>query len=153
MSEILLEIPVKKHIKKYLESQCKVPFEVTLETSRRKDKQFDDTIKSYPEIFPVAVTRKQCFDKGMRSIGSRAAKNFNRLIELDFEKEFYRFIIVHHFILGYEIKQSIEQFNVTYNITDDDISYDGLKKKFERLHKKKKYKMGYKSALFIKIDD
>lgn len=148
MAELIeVEIPVKKHLKKFLCCRYSHHHHLSLTNSvgnlifymmrnPRVVKQHDQWMAHYPEKYMVKIPSYHLmeFKRIDTNITSLAVVSFNDSVKEIFEAEMFNYI---HLMteFGKEQQQAIDSFMQKYGILETDITADALKKSFYRFRK------------------
>jgi hypothetical protein len=138
-----LTIPAKSYVRKFLLSKGQLPVPLTLNTTagiflyhilRQQEHQtrYDDIVqRRYTEEIEIEISERYLFKAGVRNVTSFATVCINQFFENEMKKEFWEYISLRVNMLGMQQKTAIYSFMAEHMITEDDISYWGLKKKFK----------------------
>lgn len=146
---ILLDMPVKAHIKKYLDKQVQGPLPISLTTTigiflynvlrrQQTDSKFDKAVIKYPYLFPIQVSKSDVFDYGTRNITSYTVIQFNRLWDNELKYECYMHVNYSTRYRGIETKQAVEEFLDVYDFDDTELTYQTLIRHLSRIKSSEK---------------
>jgi hypothetical protein len=111
------------------------PFGNYLFTQLRKNsksKRAEGFMSRYTCTFPVSVCPDKLRKKGARAITSLTIINFNNFVELIFKHEFHTFVETWTEENGLTIAEAIRRFCQRYNLSEEDISEDTLRRSYLR---------------------
>jgi hypothetical protein len=149
MSEpFLLKMPVKGYVRKYLEKHVQLPLKVTLNNSlgvftyhllrnQESHSQYDKIVSSYKTYIYMSVSERFLFDRGCVHVTSLTIINFNTFIEHEMKRELFNYVMLRHHAFGTDKKKCILQYMAENNISEDDISFEGLRGSIRRMNEKK----------------
>ncbi|RZK30398.1 MAG: hypothetical protein EOO63_06840 [Hymenobacter sp.] len=135
-------VPVKPHVRKYLEfhlgqgyklSQLD-PFGRELKTllgQKKKNKWFDGFTRCYTANFGVSVEGNMILQKRLKGLTAKEIIDFNNFVEGIIKWEFFGFVS-NRCLVNMSHYSSIQAFREQYDFQDEDMSYDTLKKAWQR---------------------
>jgi len=139
-----IEIPVNPAVKKYLE--IKLGKEYHLSTDDwfgimiynfliyKSNKNFKITpkrISDNPSFFTVFISENQAEKNGI-SLTEKQEISINNMVEKIFREEMYNLAILNKTLCEIEYRVSINYFLDSFDITEDDLSFDTIIKDFDR---------------------
>ena len=137
-----VEIPVKPYIKNYLERYYGNPvnfsgvrglndfFNLLLEKqTKRRDKQ--TTLRPYTRTVTVVITRDSFYRYGWE-ITSTSVISFNSLFEFIIKMRSRDKVEVRSKEANKKVAKAIRQLQIDFGFTEDDYSFDAIKKDIQR---------------------
>ncbi|AMJ65029.1 hypothetical protein [Hymenobacter sp. PAMC 26628] len=136
------EIPVKPHVQKYMLHHLGAAYKLStldplgrhlrmLLQQPRVKKELDAYTARYTAKFALLVKGSLLLEKRFRSLSSKDVIDFNNFVEAVIKTEFHGFVAA-----GCEFGMSeygaIQRFRAKYDFQDEDISFDTLKKSWQR---------------------
>lgn len=136
------EIAVKPHVLKYMLHHLGGEYKLStldplgrhlrvLMEKPRVNKELDAYTGRYTAKFGVLVKGSMLLEKRFRALSSKDVIDFNNFVEGIIKTEFHGFVAA-----GCEFGQSeygcIQRFRAKYDFQDEDISFDTLKKSWQR---------------------
>ncbi|MGI4870978.1 MAG: hypothetical protein ACRYFX_07350 [Janthinobacterium lividum] len=146
---MLLQLPVKPYTLKFLTRHLGAAYKLgnvdiygrflfALLRQPRTDKQYDDYLDRYTAKFPVRIVPYLVGDRACKNCSPLTVVHFNSFVEEIFYKEFHDFVQFRVEENGVQAKVAIERFCSRFELSEDDISYETLKKNWQRYLKKEK---------------
>lgn len=141
-------VPVKPHVAKYLAfhlgegyklSQLD-PFGRELKTllgQKKENKWFNGFTRRYTASFGVAVEGNLILQKRLKGLTAKEIIDFNNFVEGIIKWEFFGFVAGRCQVAQSQYS-AIQAFREQYNFEDEDMSYDTLKKAWQRYKNPKK---------------
>lgn len=139
---LTIDVPVKSHVRKYLDKQLNsAPLPVERNTSigvilyslfksDRTDKQF--SIESFTASYQVYMKDYYFFRHGVSNFSNYTYHKFNIIFDGMLKKDCYTYVSYSRRFEGKSKKQAIEDFMNSYNLVEEDISFDVLTKYMSR---------------------
>lgn len=145
-----IRIPVKPYSAKYLNQVFSHCFRLTKRNSigvllfyllhrNNERKEYDEYMSHYSAHVNVTISDGYSFKYGARELSSFCIVHFNTFVEDQFKREFFTYVEI-SLDYGTTLKDSIESFMKKYNLTDADITFDTLKKSYQRYTTRKEKK-------------
>lgn len=140
-----VSIPVKPHVKQYLERNIffKKPYVLSttstigsflVELLEPKGKS-KPPLRYHPDrIISVDLTSNYCY-QARPYLSFANARRFNRFVERKIKEEAYVFITVLGNYSGKELNDCIREFQIHYGFQEEFLSFDRLKKAYYRYRK------------------
>lgn len=138
----IFQVPVKPHVKKYLLYHLGEPYRLTstdafgrhlkMLLQQPREKAFlDGFTAKYTEVLGVSVEGNMILQKRLRALSSKSIVDFNNFVEAVIKTEFHSFVDNRRL---FKLSQygSIQAFRDKYDFEDSDISFDTLKKSWQR---------------------
>jgi hypothetical protein len=138
-------IPVKPHVRKYLEFHQGTSYKLSrldsfgrelrrLLEQKKTNAYLDQFTSAYIDKFSVSVEGNLLLQKRLKALNSKEIVDFNNFVEGIIKTEFFGFVA--NCVL-FKLTQygSIQAFRQKYDFQDEDISYDTLKKAWQRYKK------------------
>jgi len=97
--------------------------------SNRTDKQFS---QNYSTSYPVLFKDYYIFRHGVNNFSSYTYQKFNNIFDGELKKECYLHVTYSCKYAGLSKKNAIEDFMNSYNLTDEDITFDVLTRYISR---------------------
>lgn len=113
-------------------------FLINMLRSPREERRYDDYLDRYTEKFPVTIVPYMVADRMCKNCSSLTIVHFNNFAEEIFFKEFHDFVQFRVEETEMEARLAILRFCERNNFTEDDISFETLKKNWQRYKKKEK---------------
>jgi hypothetical protein len=146
---VLLHLPVKPYTLKFLTRHLGPNYKLGngdiygrvvfwLLRHPRTDRQYDDYLDRYTALFPVSIVPYLVADRACKNCSPLTIVHFNGFAEEIFFKEFHDFVEFRVEENHMEAKVAIEKFCNRFELTEDDISYETLKKNWGRYLRKQK---------------
>ncbi|RZK34684.1 MAG: hypothetical protein EOO57_10630 [Hymenobacter sp.] len=107
----------------------------------RNDKQYDNYLSRYTAKFPVRLVPYLLADRACKNCSSQTVVHFNNFVEEIFFREFRSFVQFRVQEEEMQAKVAIEKFSRFLGLTEDDISFETLKKNWCRYWKKEKKRL------------
>lgn len=138
-------VPVKPHVAKFLLHHLGAGYRLSqldpfgrelknLLQLNRKKTYWDGHTGRYTASFCVAVEGNMILQKRLRALTSKSIIDFNNFVEGIIKAEFFGFVDNHR---AFKLSKhgAIQSFRAKYDFQDDDISFDTLKKSWQRFEK------------------
>ena len=104
----------------------------------RTDKQYEDYLDRYSAEFPVRIVPYLVADRACKNCSPLTVVHFNNFAEEIFFKEFHDFVQFRVEEMGTEAKLAILRFSEKFDLSEDDIKFETLKKNWHRYMKREK---------------
>jgi hypothetical protein len=143
MANFTVTLPVKSYIKIFLEANCGAPVDLAKlpglklnfrrylkKPSIRHDYKYENLPRIYKDTVAIIITEDDFYRYGWE-LTKTDIINFGKEIE-SIAKFFMRNMVGLDLCSGLPIKKSIEKFQATYGFSENDWSYETLKKDFYR---------------------
>lgn len=142
MQKITLHLPVPRYLKKILEIKYGNEYHakettlfglVLISTLQRKlDRKYTfNKLQSQNEYFTIVIGVGKAQRNGFQH-GQKRAFQLSHLIERNIREELYNTCIFNQMNFGIEFQTTILEFLAMYDITEDELSYETLRKDFNR---------------------
>lgn len=136
------QVPVKPHVQKYLAFHLGRGYKLTstdafgrclkmLLQLPRTNAFLNGFTARYTAVFGVGVEGNMILQKRLRSLSAKSVIDFNNFVEAIIKTEFHAFVDNRRL---FDLSQygSIQAFRHKYDFQDEDISFDTLKKSWQR---------------------
>ena len=141
-------IPVKPHVRKYLLLHLGAGYKLSqldpygrclklLLQLKQKKSSWDGFMSRYTAEFDVSVLGKVLIQKRLSDLNSKQIIDFNNFVEAIIKEEFFG-VLASRRAFGLSQHAAIQAFRAKYNFEDEDISFETLKKAWQR-EKRHKY--------------
>lgn len=135
-------VPVKPHVAKYLEFHLGAGYKLsqldpfgrelkTLLGQKKKNKWFNGFTRRYTSTFGVSVEGNLILQKRLKGLTAKEIIDFNNFVEGIIKHEFYG-CVANRCLVNQSQYSSIQAFREKYDFHDEDMSYDTLKKAWQR---------------------
>jgi hypothetical protein len=149
---VLLSLSVKPYTLKFLTRHLGTDYQLSVVDSfgrylfgllrqPRTDKQYDNYLSRYTAKFPVRLVPYLLADRACKNCSSLTTVHFNNFAEEIFFREFHSFVQFRVQEEAMEAKLAIQKFSRFHNLTEEDISFETLKKNWGRYWKKEKKRL------------
>jgi hypothetical protein len=99
------------------------------------DRQYDGAMGKFSARFNVRFVPSVFYDRSCHNLSSLTVYHFNSFVENIIKTELHAFVDTHVYF-KMSCHGAIVAFMEKYNFTDDDYSFDALKKSYQRFKKK-----------------
>ena len=137
---ISIMIPVKPHVKKFIEVKYGQTHTLTTKSYLglllfnvldKNAQPLDHDFKSFGDQYEIKISRQYLYEHGYNV--SPVKRQFLSLcMERLFIEEFYEFVDIHVSSIGFGAAKSIRLFLEKYNLTENEINYETMYKKYQR---------------------
>lgn len=136
---ISITIPVKPHVKKYIEVKYGETHTLTTKTFLglllfnvldKNAPELDHDFKSFGEQYEIKISRQYLYENGF-NVSTVKRKFLSICLEKLFIDEFYEFVDI-HLSVGTSAAKSIRLFFEKNNLTENEINYESMYKKYQR---------------------
>jgi hypothetical protein len=149
---VILSLPVKPYTLKFLTRHLGAAYKLSNNDSYglylfsllrqpRTDRQYEDYLGRYTAQFPVSIVPYLVADRACKNCSPLTVVRFNNFVEGIFFTEFHSFVQFRVEETDMQAKQAIERFCKRFELTEDDISFETLKKNWNRYLKKQKKRL------------
>lgn len=149
---MLLSIPVKPFALKFLTRHLGPGYKLgcgdlygsylfSLLRQPRDHRQYEKFLARYTAVFPVKIVPYLVADRACKNCSPLTIVKFNTLVEEIFFKEFHDFVQFRTEETQVQAKVAIERFCTKFELTEDDIAYETLKKNWQRYQQKEKKRL------------
>jgi hypothetical protein len=137
---ISISIPVKPHVKKYIEVKYGETHTLTTKSFlglllfNVLDKNapvLDHDFKNFGDQYEIKISRQYLYENGY-NVSTVKRKFLSVCLEKLFVEEFYQFVDIHVSSIRLSAAQSIRLFLEKYNLTENEINYETMYKKYQR---------------------
>jgi hypothetical protein len=139
---ISIQIPVKAHVYKYLNSQFGLSMTLTKSHSvglllshllkrNSKDKQYEYVLQSYEKSYTVDIPKGFVFNRGVRYLSTYSVMQLNNFVDDLIKAQFFTFMEL-HLAAGVMRRDAIYKFRERYGFGEDELAFETLKKAYYR---------------------
>lgn len=150
MQKITFQLPVPRYLKKILEIKYGNEYQakettlfgmVVINTLQKKsDRKYTfDKMQSQNDYFSITLGMDKAQRNGFQH-GQKRAFQLSHLIERNIREELYNTCIFNQINYGIEFQTTILDFIAMYDITEEELSYETLRKDFNRYKLKNLHK-------------
>lgn len=157
-----VNIPIKPHLKKFMQYYTEVdPYKIStkdmfgriiLQELKKPTTWYPPTTIDYKEKIDIVIPGHYYVKYNKVEVTDQTIKNVNNFLNNVFFEQFRFLIFSYQKMNDVMVSQSIRNFMELYELTEDDISFEYLKRDFYRFIEKrrKKYSKNYTSFSPIK---
>ena len=141
MNRISIALPVPLYLKKILVAKYGEKYATKEDNwfgiliinvlQRKSDRRYEYKKNKEGEVYVVTIAYEKARDKGF-GINDMKAKAIIRSITRNFREELYFHAVMNNLHYGIDYKTSIQNVLDSYDILEDELSYETLRKDFNR---------------------